>query len=509
MPVRDNPTTQAGFASVAVTGTMWATGQMILNKVATVVATLVIARQLSQDEVGMAALAVMCVKFLAVLPPLTMSDVLISRGQHLDRFIRIASRTAVLAGGLVLCIVVALAPLIASFYSQYPRGLLWALLVVAAFRVLGDGAQIGPLTELRLDFRNRTIAIIDGTVQVSATALSVVLAVLGTGAWAMVVPVSAASIGKAIAYRVWRRKMLGPLRHREFRGAHGAASRCVVRREFTTAASAHYVHGVTDTLPVLMLGKVASEATTGLYAFGFNLAGQANAMIASQISSVLQPVLGRLGHDTDRQVAGYLRTLRSLGAVSVPICACQAVFGEAIFRVCFEPRWAPAAAIFSILSLCEAFFFASAPTMALLKAQGRFRTFLAWQGVHMLISVVVLAWAALYGGAAWVATVNFCLWACSLPLAAWLGIRPRGHSLWTVLRVFVAPWATAMPIGLAAWLLSGWLLSFGSWGALFALLVLAPATLFAMLWTTRWSQPSTFADLRPLAEALFARLARR
>ena len=508
MHVRDVSGSSSGFASIAITGTAWATGQMILNKVASVAATLVISRYLSGEEVAMATLVFVIVRFLSVLSPLTMSDVLISRGRQVDESISSASRTALLAGCLILVVVSVLAPMFASFYAQFPHGLLCALLVVAALRAIGDGAQIGPLTELRINFKNRELAVIDGSLQLVATVLGVVLAVLGAGAWSIVAPVSLASVGKAVVFRHWRRRMLRHLPHRESTGTRGTASGIVIRRTFVTVSGAHYIHGLFDALPVLLLGKFASEAATGLYAFGFNLSVQADSMIAGQISKVLQPVLNRLGNDSDRQIDGYLRTLRSLGAVSVPVCACQAVFADAFFKVCFEPRWGPAASVLSILSLGQAFFFANAPTMALLKAQGRFRLFFAWQSAHLFVSAILLIWAALCGGAIWVAVVTASLSACSLPLAVWFSIRSRDYAPWAVLKVLVGPWTTALPISLAAWQLSGWLSSLGTSGCLVDLMVLAPTTLAAMLWATRWSQPSTFGEMRPLAAAVLARLKR-
>jgi O-antigen/teichoic acid export membrane protein len=494
-----------GFASIAISGTFWATGQMILNKVATVVATLVIARQLSSDEVALACLAIMVVKFMTVLPPLIMGDVLVARGVDLDRLIRPATAIAFHAGVLVLLIVATLSPLVAQFYSGFPTIPLALLLITAALRPLGDGAQVGPATELRLSFRNRSIAVIEGSLQLFATIASVVMAVMGAGAWAMVAPLSAAALGKAVIYRVWRRCVLDPPLTSNEEDMRSKAARGVVCREFLSAAGAQYLHGVTDVLPVILLGKLASEASTGLYAFAFNLAGQANAVIAAQISGVLLPVLGRLNEDGNRQVSGYFRTIRSLGALTVPICMCQAVFGAALFNLCFETRWQPAASIFAVLSLCEAFFFATAPTMAMLKAQGKFRTFLAWQGSHLGVTLIAIPLAALSGGALGVAIANTTLWAISVPIATWLSTRHRGKTLWGALCMLLAPWTTTLPIGIIAWLIEQQLLSYGWVGALAALLIVAPLCLFLMLWATKWGQPDVFEDftaiyrrLRPL-----------
>jgi hypothetical protein len=106
----------------------------------------------------------------------------------------------------------------------------------------------------------------------------------------------------------------------------------------------------------------------------------------------------------------------------------------------FEERWQPASHIFAVLSICEAFFFASAPTMAMLKAQGRFTTFLAWQSAQLVGSCVLLPIAALLGGGLAVAICATCLWAVGLPVAVWLSLRNSGHTIWDALRLFAIPW---------------------------------------------------------------------
>lgn len=500
---------QAGFARVAVSGTGWATGQTIVNKFATLLATWVIARQLTSDAVGAASLAIVVTKFLSVLPPLNMGDVLISHGPRFGWMGRSAGRIALQAGVALTLLSIALSPLVAAFYSQYPTGLFVGLLVVAAFRPLGESLQVRPLTELRLGFRNRTIAIIDGTVQLSATLLTIAMAVAQMGAWAMVLPQIVAASVKGVCYHV----RCDSANTRTARVAPARPARRItirrLRREFFAASGAQYVHSMVDTLPLLVLGKFATESQTGFYAFSFNLAAQANTMVASQISSVLQPVLGRMKGDPDRQVNGYLRAMRTLSALAVPVCLTQAVFGETLFALLFDARWQPAARVFSILSLSESFFFAAAPTMAMLKAQGRFNTFLAWQACQFTASLAIYPLAASYGAALAVAMCAAGIWSISLPIAVWLSIRHADKTVWDAVRLFVAPWCTALPIAGVAWLLATNLGALGMWGHAAALVALAPSALLCMLLATRISQPAVYHEVVPVLSSIVKRVVGR
>jgi O-antigen/teichoic acid export membrane protein len=310
---------------------------------------------------------------------------------------------------------------------------------------------------------------------------------------------TAVVFGKAIAYQLVGAGATVGL-------ASDAERRYDLRHEFLAAAGGQYLHSVVDSLPFLMLGWLSTASETGLFAFAVNLSGQANTLVATQVSSVLQPVLGRLGHDADRQSRGYLRAMSTLSALAVPVCLTQAIFSGLIFGIFFDANWKDAAPVFAAMSVLESFFFAAAPTMAMLKAQGRFRTFLAWQGCHLVVSAGIFAVAASRGGSLAVAIASAALWSVSLPSAVWLSVRRGGFGPAAAIRVFAAPWTTALPIGLMAWLAIGPLCSLGQGGRFAALFLLAPATLTAMLLATRWSQPAVYREVSGLVARLASRV---
>lgn len=477
------------LTSTAVGGTLWTSGQAMLNKGAVLVATWAIAFRLSEEDVALASLVTVLTKFFCVLPPLNMGDVLVSRGASYALLASTAARVALRWSIVVIAAVALCSPLIALAYQQFPSSALLSLLGASLFRVLAEALQVTNLVALRMGFRYRTIAVVDGTLQLFGSVLTVALAFMGAAAWSMVLPLSLVAIAKAVAYRLLQS---GP--PQEQAGVSGEQVRGIAR-DFRVAGFAQYVHSVVDTLPILMLGYFGSQSQTGLYAFAFNLAAQANAVLGGQLSGVLQPVLVQLAHDTQRQVKAFLRTLRVLSAVVVPICLCQAVFSQSLFNAVFPDRWQPAVPVFEALSVSEAFFFASAPTMALLRAQGRFGAFLGWQLIHALALGSALPLVAASHGALGVAVLGTLLWAVSLPCAVWICVRPMGESLTTVLRSFAAPWLTGIPLAALATIIGRELSVFGIWGDTVNLVVVAPTTLVVMLLATRVSQPDVFAQL--------------
>jgi O-antigen/teichoic acid export membrane protein len=496
------------MAHVAVSGTGWATGQAVASKFITLVATWVIARNLSSEEIAVATLAMTVTKFLCVLPPLNMGDLLIAHRRSLAWLQPLAVRISFRWGLGITIGSMLLAPLIARYYSNYPTLLLTALLMAAAMRPLAESMQVVPLTWLRLSFRNRSIAIVDGTVQLLAAIGTIVLAIAGAGPWAMIAPLIASFGMRALGYR-----MSAGDRARtddDASRAHdpSAIARQLVQRRFMATGGAQYVHSLIDTMPLLVLGKLCSESETGLFGFSVILAAQANTIIAAQIAGVLQPVLGHLGQDPVRQTSGYLRAMRMLGAVAVPICLTQAAFSDTLFRVFVRGDLVAAAPVFAALSVAEAFYFASAPTMAMLRAQGRFGTFLGWQVVHLAAALVALPVAALWGGSIAVAITIAGLWSISLPMAVWVTTRSAGGSILASIRIFLAPWITGLPIAGTAWFGAAAVGSMGTLAQLTTLAIGAPACCILMLLATRLIQPDVFQEMMGIAQRMLSRVRR-
>lgn len=251
-------------------------------------------------------------------------------------------------------------------------------------------------------------------------------------------------------------------------------------------------------LPILILGFFASDIETGYYGFAFQFASQANGVISCQLGIVLQPLFGQMKDDIVRQTSAFLRSLKAISAIIVPVTLLQATLAQPLFALIFKPEWQPAYKIFVALSIVEAFSFAVAPTLALLKAQEKFRTLFFWQIAQFIVSLIAFSFAALYLGGFGVAIFGAVVWGISLPIAVWLGTREVGGTLWSAIKVLMAPWITALPLAALAWF--GWHLlePFGKWGMGISLFVVGPIILFLSILATRISQPQTYAEFAPV-----------
>ena len=467
-------TVSGGMATIAARGSLLNSAQWFANKLATAGAMFLVARMVSPEEYGLASQSLAIYQLAVFLAPLTLGDVLIARSDRLA-CLRESARVLALKIGLAMSVVVlAVIPLAVVAYPRYPGAWLAGLIAVLAVRPLIEATLVVPLSEARIGFAFRRIALVDGLVQFAATCGTLATAALGGGAASLVAPQVVAVAARARIYGTKIRSAVG-------RGS-SSARQWLLFRAFLPAALAQYAHNVLAMLEILVLGYVATGAETGLFGLAYTLAAQANTIIAFQLGQVLQPIFGHLRDDPRRQVLGFIRVQRALAAVCVPVAVCQAIVAAPLFRLAFPSDWQAAVPTFQVVSLAQAVYFTSGPTMSCLRAQHRFRFLLWWQSIQLLLSVPLYAVGASAAGAAGVAAASGVAWALSMLVgmaAVIRGIEPR--PLLSAAGVLLQPWLICLP----ALLLGQWavteLSALGLLGDVIATVVAVPALFVMML----------------------------
>lgn len=499
-----------GYAQTAGWGTRWAASQSLINKLATALGMLVVARALDPDEYGIASVVNTASSLVMVLPILVMGDVLISHQRHLPSVARHA-RSVMHGSTLLLTLfMLATAPLIAERYPQYPFGLVAALLAVCAMRPIAEAALVFPLTHMRLSLRYREIALINGFTRFGATALMVVWAIAWPTPAAIVVPQLLIAVSRGIIFHIVARR--GPRGRRSFERPAWQRPHLATRirrrlgREFGMASFAQYVHTVVSGLPLLIVSFHATKTEVGLFGFAIMLAPQWVGLFSAQIGVVLQPIFGRLRSEPSRQVRGFLRVLTLMAALTVPMSLLQAALAEPLIRLLFGEKWIQAVPLFVALSIGQTALFLLAPALALLKAQGRFGRFLVWQVAHVAVSFVVLSVVVRSYGAVGVAWADAAIWFVSIPMALLFAVRRVGVSMREFAAGMATPWITAAPISLGAWF---------AWRSIDQptltetaafLAVVGPIASALSILAIRVTQPHVAAEMAPFMRRVLGRL---
>lgn len=509
--------TQKGLAAVAARGSAWTTAQTLANKFLTALATLVLAKLLAPADFGLANVAISVGVLAFVLAPFVMGDVLLSQPTQFQQNAATA-RVIAWTAAILLALGLMASALPIERFTQKP-GLAFLLIVIVAQRPLADALFMVPNSRLRMALAYRAIAIIDGSVILSATVLGIGMAWAGMGPASLLFPPIAMIWARAFIYA----KAAGPAQLAPF---DRARTRPLTRR-FVVAGMAQYLNSVLAILEVFILGFVANETEIGLYGFAAMLAIQANSVIASQLGAVLQPIFAHIQSDAARQVSAFIRATTLLSSFAVPLSLTQAALAMPLFRLLFEAKWTGSIAIFATLSIAQAFVFVGSPSTALLKAQGRFRAYFAWQFMQLAGSAVLMVLAVNHGvalaaslaqkvglptsddasRALALSIASAIAWAVSCPIGVWIAGRPAGASVRSVLSIFFTPWLAALPVNGA--LVLAWIGLQGAceaWIAdLLALVLLGPIALVVSIGGTVLLRADTRADFQMILSRFWPR----
>lgn len=101
----------------------------------------------------------------------------------------------------------------------------------------------------------------------------------------------------------------------------------------------------------LMVGKCLGAAPLGFYNLAFNTVSQPQMRVVSQITSVAFPVYSRIKDDKERLREVYLKTIKMIAAISVPLIAIIFVATRDFVLVFYGPKWLPAVLPIKIMSL--------------------------------------------------------------------------------------------------------------------------------------------------------------
>jgi hypothetical protein len=147
--------------------------------------------------------------------------------------------------------------------------------------------------------------------------------------------------------------------------------------------------------------------------------------------------------------------------------------------------------------------------MAMLRSRRKFRAYVAWQLVQLLLSVPLYGFAASSAGALGVAIASAAMWFTFSVAGCIIAVSPHRISVSDLLGVFLLPWATAIPPAVLLFFTLDGLSAEGPMLRITAMCIGIAAALALAFATGKWINPAAWNDLAPLrrlAAALIGRV---
>jgi O-antigen/teichoic acid export membrane protein len=328
------------YTSAVVRGASFTGAGYVLTQVLTLASYVVLARLAGPSVFGTFAAAWILVGVTALFAESGMSAALIQRNDRLEE----AAATAVistLAGGIALtAIALAASPLVGLFFHSREIGLLSAALSGVLFL---NGATVVPdaLMRRRFSFLRRTI--VDPLNALVYGVVGAVALLTGMGVWGLVLATYVAGVIRVIAVWILNRWFpdFGRASFAMWRELASYA-RHVVASEFLREIS-----GVANTA---LLGRFVGTALLGEYRFGWRMATQAGIPVAAASTYVLLPAFARIAHDLQRFQNAFLRSVRLLAVLMLPISLALVPLGERLTVTLLGSSWGTAGHVLAALA---------------------------------------------------------------------------------------------------------------------------------------------------------------
>lgn len=418
-------------------GLGWSLVSSILSRMGTFVAGIVLAHLLSPDDYGAFTVALVAMLVLVNLNDLGIETTLVRWPGRIDD-VGPTAVTLMFAFSVVLFGICAVAagPFATAMGSPHAT----RLVQVMAFSIVINGLFAGPSAMLTRSFQQERRTAADLTGFFVGTGLTVVLAVLGLGAWSLA---WGRLVGNAVVSIM--HFALAPARIRP--GWNAAAARRLLANGLPIAGATVLAVAVLN-VDYVIVGHEMGATALGIYTLAFNLASWPVTFFAVTVERVAVPAFSRLQHDRKRLQAGYDKAIVALAAVTIPVCLLIGVLADPLIRFVYGHKWVAAVAVLPLLAALGFFRVVFQLWADLLVAVGAGRRVLATQVVWLVALTAGISVAVPHGLVA-VGTAHVVV-AGGIILPVYLitlrGIaRPAGES-----RRLVRVAAAGIPAGLVA-----------------------------------------------------------
>ena len=491
-----------------IAGFAWMASQAVLAKALALAGQMVLAYILGPSVFGLVGLAYTVSSFASLVQQGGVSGVLVHRQVKFRRWANAAFWMSLTAGIVAALLMVVAAPLAAWFYqgaatrlgsaaAAAARGQLTQLVLVLAIAAPLNSLTIVPMAQLQNQMRFRAITLVSVWMSVGNLGLSIVLAWRGWGAMSIVAPQPIVAAGTAAwLWMLARPPIRWRLQVRRWRYIFRDSGTMLLATFFLTFT----LHG-----GAIVLGLFhGDDAVVGVFSFAYNLSLQTTTLLTASLGGVLFTALSKLQREPARQRAAFVRAVRSMALVGVPLCLLQAAVARPLLELLFRDRWLGAVTSLQVLSVAMALQLANAAAINFLQAQGRFTTVLRLSIVCGTLFIAMVTAGALLGGATSV-SVAVAVYNVVIGLTClYLALRPFGGRWGEVLPIYLTPLALgAVAVG-AGWATGVWLPPMRGRNAL-AILLACAVSAGSYVPLARWLARDSLADVTAQLAALLQR----
>ncbi|MEX1666782.1 oligosaccharide flippase family protein [Zhongshania arctica] len=317
-----------------------AAGEMMV-RVSRLITTLVLARYLSLNDYGLAALAIATAEIVRVLASNGIGNLIVKAENHKLAVVSATVFWLNLALGLVMfALQYSLSPHIAALYN--------APVLSDLLRALSVTHLIYPFAMVQFNLLQRSnrmkeAGLIMGLTVTADNLIAAGLAIAGFGVWSVIWP----KIGAALVWVIVINRQVTW----QPRWQLALSELKSMRRYSGGVLMAECLRNGRNQIDLFILGRVLSPDLFGLYAFARNAGLGISLSLTQGFNTALLPKLCEAQRSGENLVKSYISALKTGMTFIAPIILLQAVLAPIYVPLLFGEQWADASLLISCLCL--------------------------------------------------------------------------------------------------------------------------------------------------------------
>jgi O-antigen/teichoic acid export membrane protein len=300
---------------------------------------MVLARILEPQDFGLVAMVTVVTGVFALFKDAGLSMVTVQRATIGHREISTLFWINMLVGTLLALATAGLAPSLAAFYQE--ERLFWVTIALATGFML-NAAGVQHSAVLQREMRFAALAAVEITAQIVSVVIGIVMALRGSGYWALVA--MAVTVPAVSTICVWSIGAWLPSMPRREAGLG-----TMIRLGGTMTLNAVVVY-VAYNLDKVLLGRLWGAGALGIYGRAYQLVTIPTDNLNSAIGWVAVSALSRLQGEPERFKSYFLKGYSLVLALTLPVAIISALFADDVVLVVLGQKWTDAIPVFRLLA---------------------------------------------------------------------------------------------------------------------------------------------------------------
>lgn len=384
----------------AISGVVWSTVQRFGSMAITFASNIVLARLLSPSDFGCIGMLMIFISLSNTFIDGGFGSALIQKKQPTAEDYSTIFYWNIFLSIVLYAVLFFSSPAIAKFY-KIP--LLADVLKVQGLVLFFNSLCIIQHNQLRKQLQFKKLAIVEIVAAVLSLVVAIVAACNGWGVWSLVAQQLSLGLFKAVLlwlFNSWRPILV--FSWLSFKELFKFGGFMLLSSLFGT---------LSNEIQGLLVGRMFTPATMGLYSQAYRLEGSAATAVSSVIDQVTYPVMAAVQDDRQRLISALKRFIQIPAYICSPIMALMIVIAKPVIILIYSAKWIECVPYFQILCTAGLAVCLQGSANNSIAAIGKSNVFFRWTIIKRSLTVVLCVIGILLWG------MKGLLWSCVL--GAW------------------------------------------------------------------------------------------